>query len=90
MNFILSKHARERMTQRRVTAAQVKHVMDVPSSATPTPESSIRYEGTFSDGRTLKVWVVAVDNGAGGMVPKHGPGGRVIVKSVAWRGEPDA
>jgi hypothetical protein len=45
----------------------------------PTPKGSVQYQGTFPDGRTLKVWVVDNDDQTA----------RKVVKSVAWKGEDD-
>jgi hypothetical protein len=89
MSYYLTKHARDRMAEREVTAAEVEHVLQHHGLSVPTPERSIRLEGTFPTGRTLKVWIVAVDS-ADGRRPLLDARGRVIVKSVAWRGEDDA
>ena len=67
------------MAQRGVTEAQVERVLASPSVTMATPKNSIRYEGTFPDGRTLKVWVVDNDDQTA----------RKVVKSVAWKGEDD-
>jgi len=78
------------MVGRGVEPAAIRKVLECPCDIIPTPQNSLRFEGTCEGGRTLKVWVVATDDGAGGRVPEHDGHGRLIVKSVAWRGESDA
>jgi len=60
MRLYLTRHVRERMEQRAFTRAEIEQVLQAPVLSYPTPQGSIQYEGTFSTGRTLKVWVVAV------------------------------
>lgn len=69
-----TNHARERMTQRGVTAAQVASALARPDRQEKDPlENSIRIERDF-DGRTLKVW----------MAQPWPPTREAVVKSTAW------
>lgn len=87
MRLYLTRHVLERMAERVFSEAEIEHVLNNPGLSYPTPQGSIQYEGTFPDGRTLKVWVVAVEDQNGTVVPKLDSIGRLIVKSAAWKGE---
>ena len=67
------------MQSRGITEAQIEQVLESPNITVHTPENSIRYERTFPNGRTLKVWVVRNDK-------TNKP---QVVKSAAWKGEDD-
>ncbi len=55
----LTRHARDRMAERDITAAEIESVLAKPARHTPDPvERSVRLERDFGD-CTLKVWVVA-------------------------------
>lgn len=67
-------HARERMQQRGVDAADIERVLARPARVLPDAgENSVRLEGDFR-GRLLKVWVVAP-------WPSKD---EIVVKSTAW------
>lgn len=71
-----SHHARHRMAQRKISEDEVDQVLLAPDRAEPDPdEQSVRLEKQLPNG-VLKVWVVA---------PWPPPGGRIIVKSAAWK-----
>lgn len=89
MNFYLSAHARDRMRERGVTIADIRAVIDQPDLTDPTPKRSLRLQRTLPSGRTLKVWLAASEDTQGLWVQSLDSRGRVIVKSVAWKGEPD-
>jgi hypothetical protein len=80
MRLYLRKHAQDRMTERVISREQIEWAISHPNLTVQTPQNSVRYEATFPDGRTLKVWVVRTD-------PLSEP---YTVKSVAWKGEDDA
>lgn len=73
-----SAHARRRMHQRGVSEQDVQVTLAHPDEVCETPENSFRYTRTMADGRTLKVWTVRPEQPS-----------RVVVKSVAWKGEQD-
>lgn len=73
----ITVHARQRMAQRAVTEAQIDQVLLNPDTAENDPDQgSVRLERRLPQG-TLKVWVVA----------PWPPMGKIVVKSVAWKGQ---
>lgn len=74
--IVYTSHARRRMVERRVREQDVQVTLDHPDEVCDTPDNSCRYTRTMTDGRTLKVWTVRREQAS-----------RVLVKSVAWRGE---
>lgn len=70
----LTKHAIERMAQRGVERSQLDRTVRAPHrSRADERQGSIRLERDFGD-RTLRVWVLPTEPGAG----------RVVVKTTAW------
>jgi len=67
-------HAKERMSQRGITAEQVEAVLADPERVNPDPEEhSVRLERAFV-GRILKVWVA-----------EPWPADEIVVKTTAWQ-----
>jgi hypothetical protein len=79
IDVILNKHVRDRMRDRRVSIEEIRYVLEGHSFSAPGQNGSLQLERSFETGRTLKVWIV-------GSLPVQG---RVIIKSVAWKGEDD-
>ena len=85
MRIYLTRHAQARMAERGIGRAQVIHVLEHPALSEPTPQGSIKVEGTIEHAGTLKVWVAATDGPDGTPTPSLDAHGRVIVKSTAWK-----
>ena len=77
MIIIISAHAQKRMKSRNVSENQILQVLEQHDFSSSTRQDSTLLVKKFADGRELKVWVV-------GELPI---GVRVIIKSVAWKGE---
>ena len=54
MEFVITRHAREQMAERDVTADQIDAVLSNPRW-TPFATSNTRYDGVVADGRRLVV-----------------------------------
>lgn len=79
MQYVITYHARLRMRQRGVDEESIRATLTGPDEQRETPEKvSMCFLKSFGD-RTLKVWVV--------WPPKEA--GHFLVKSAAWKGEPD-
>lgn len=75
MEVIYTQHAIERMTQRKISIANVEQVLSDFHFSVVSIRSGMRIEGTV-DGRVLKLWVYRF--------PKNGD--RVIIESAVWKG----
>lgn len=71
----MSGHCRRRMQERGITEHDVYLAVENPDEVVDTDEPSKCFMRTFTNGKTLKVWVVTP------MV-----GDKRIVKSTAWKG----
>lgn len=78
MKITYTLHARRRMKQRGVREQDVEIILLLPDDMCQTPEPSVRYMRTMTDGRTLKVWTVPPDSDTSR-----------IVKSATWKDEDD-
>lgn len=79
MHLVISAHARERMSERGISVADIERVLSHHGSSWLTPTGGLQFVGVAENGRELKVWVV----------PPGPQGNRasVIVKSAAWKDE---
>lgn len=78
VDYVWSGHLRRQMARRRITDEQVLDVLSsgvLPRVSETT--GSLCYRHTYSNGRTLKVWVKA---------STHTPR---MITSAAWEGEDD-
>lgn len=81
MNIIIRGHPGDRLRERGIAVADVKHALLNFTSSWATPKGGIEYQGPGRDGRVLKVWLLPP-----GLEGDHG---RLVLKSAAWKDQED-